>query len=178
MKFINKIVAALIEAWGEVKVQKARVILSLVGVTAAVAAMSTVMALGDLLEQSNREMSEAWEGREVTLHISAYKTDNSGTMAGADAYDMGQCVGPGCMSVSSDSDSDSSSAGGTAGDVETEAQARLHPGSARQRHASGGRSLQDHPLVARSQPLGTSRISVPGVQRTHQLWDGQRCAGR
>ena len=122
MKFINKIVAALIEAWGEVKVQKARVILSLVGVTAAVAAMSTVMALGDLLEQSNREMSEAWEGREVTLHISAYKTDNSGTMAGGDAYDMGQCVGPGCMSVSSDSDSDSSSAGGTAGDVETEAQ--------------------------------------------------------
>ena len=39
MGMLNQLIGALVEAWGEVKVQKARVILSLVGVTAAVAAM-------------------------------------------------------------------------------------------------------------------------------------------
>ena len=46
MGMLNQLIGALVEAWGEVKVQKARVILSLVGVTAAVAAMATVIALG------------------------------------------------------------------------------------------------------------------------------------
>lgn len=120
MKILNKIIAALIEAWGEVKVQKARVILSLVGVTAAVAAMSTVMAFGDLLEQSDREMSEAWEGREVTLHISAYQSDGDGsdygTMAGMDS-----CYGPGCVATSSD-DSASGDPGSAQASVEASAE--------------------------------------------------------
>ncbi|MGO1590922.1 ABC transporter permease [Ancrocorticia sp.] len=115
MKILNKLIAALIEAWGEVKVQKARVILSLVGVAAAVAAMSTVMALGDLLEQSTREMNEAWEGREVTLHISAYQEDPEGAMAGMDGMgfeDYGGCIGSGCVATSSDDDP-SEAGGGT-----------------------------------------------------------------
>lgn len=49
MNAASQILGALIEAWGEVKVQKARVVLSLVGVVAAVAAMTVVIALGDLL---------------------------------------------------------------------------------------------------------------------------------
>ena len=56
MNAVSQILGALIEAWGEVKVQKARVVLSLVGVVAAVAAMTIVIALGDLLLQSSREL--------------------------------------------------------------------------------------------------------------------------
>ncbi|WP_165216693.1 ABC transporter permease [Schaalia sp. ZJ1691] len=70
MRILNEIAGAVVEAWGEVKVQKARVILSLVGVVAAVTAMTTVIALGDLTVQSNMERMEAADGREVTLHVS------------------------------------------------------------------------------------------------------------
>lgn len=69
MNAISQILGALIEAWGEVKVQKARVVLSLVGVVAAVAAMTIVIALGDLLLQSSRELAELYEGRSVTLRL-------------------------------------------------------------------------------------------------------------
>ena len=62
MNAVSQILGALIEAWGEVKVQKARVVLSLVGVVAAVAAMTIVIALGDLLLQSSRELAELYEG--------------------------------------------------------------------------------------------------------------------
>lgn len=81
MRFLNQLVGALVEAWGEVRVQKARVVLSLVGVVAAVAAMSTVIALGDLIVQSNTEMMEAWSGRSVTLTLMPQKvqTDQDGS---------------------------------------------------------------------------------------------------
>ena len=69
----EQILGPIVEAWGEVKAQKARVILSLVGVVAAVAAMSTVIALGDLVLQSSREMMDAEMGRSVTLHVTASK---------------------------------------------------------------------------------------------------------
>lgn len=69
MNAVSQTLGALIEAWGEVKVQKARVVLSLVGVVAAVAAMTIVIALGDLLLQSSRELAELYEGRSVTLRL-------------------------------------------------------------------------------------------------------------
>ena len=69
MNALSQIVGALIEAWGEVKVQKARVVLSLVGVVAAVAAMTVVIALGDLILQSSRELAELYEGRSVTVRL-------------------------------------------------------------------------------------------------------------
>ena len=98
MGMLNQLIGALVEAWGEVKVQKARVILSLVGVTAAVAAMATVIALGDLLEQSQRELMESYSGREVTLHVNAYQTgEESGD--GGMASEFGSCVGPGCYAT-------------------------------------------------------------------------------
>ena len=43
------LVGSLTEAWGEVRVHKARVLLSLVGVFLAVLAMTTVTALGQIL---------------------------------------------------------------------------------------------------------------------------------
>ena len=84
MNAISQILGALIEAWGEVKVQKARVVLSLVGVVAAVAAMTVVIALGDLILQSSREMAELYEGRSVTLRLAPENSAASqGTLAGA-----------------------------------------------------------------------------------------------
>lgn len=84
MNAISQILGALIEAWAEVKVQKARVVLSLVGVVAAVAAMTVVIALGDLILQSSREMAELYEGRSVTLRLAPENSAASqGTPAGA-----------------------------------------------------------------------------------------------
>ena len=84
MRILSQIVGALVEAWGEVRVQKARVILSLVGVVAAVAAMSTVIALGDMVGQADKEMNEAFNGRDITLRLMPQKTgDGGGDTAGA-----------------------------------------------------------------------------------------------
>ena len=77
MNAASQILGALIEAWGEVKVQKARVVLSLVGVVAAVAAMTIVIALGDLLLQSSRELAELYEGRSVTLRLNPERSSNA-----------------------------------------------------------------------------------------------------
>ena len=84
MRILSQIVGALVEAWGEVRVQKARVILSLVGVVAAVAAMTTVIALGDIVGQADKEMNEAFTGRDITLRLMPQKTgDDGGDNAGA-----------------------------------------------------------------------------------------------
>lgn len=83
MNTLNQIIGALVEAWGEVKVQKTRVILSLVGVVAAVAAMSSVIAIGDMLVQVNKEMEEAYSGRSITLHVSASETSSDTGETGA-----------------------------------------------------------------------------------------------
>ena len=77
MNAVSQLLGALIEAWGEVKVQKARVVLSLVGVVAAVAAMTIVIALGDLLLQSSRELAELYEGRSVTLRLNPESSSNA-----------------------------------------------------------------------------------------------------
>ncbi|WP_022867318.1 ABC transporter permease [Schaalia vaccimaxillae] len=87
MKMLNQLIGALVEAWGEVKGQKSRVILSLVGVVAAVAAMSTVIALGDLMVQSSKEMLESSSGRATTLHVTVSKESSSSS--GESASDAG-----------------------------------------------------------------------------------------
>ena len=98
MNAVSQILGALIEAWGEVKVQKARVVLSLVGVVAAVAAMTIVIALGDLLLQSSRELAELYEGRSVTLRLTPESSSNApeGPAAGGpyqDASDPAAATG-------------------------------------------------------------------------------------
>ena len=98
MNAVSQLLGALIEAWGEVKVQKARVVLSLVGVVAAVAAMTIVIALGDLLLQSSRELAELYEGRSVTLRLNPESSSNAseGPAAGGpyqDASDPASATG-------------------------------------------------------------------------------------
>ena len=66
------LLGAFAEAWGEVRVHKARVVLSLVGVFLAVFAMTTVTALGLLIAQVQQEQGERAGGRPATIAVSAY----------------------------------------------------------------------------------------------------------
>ncbi|WP_222196108.1 ABC transporter permease [Modestobacter italicus] len=66
------LLGTLSEAWGEVRVHKARVLLSLVGVFLAVLAMTTVTALGQMAAQVQQEQGEASGGRTATIGVSAY----------------------------------------------------------------------------------------------------------
>ncbi|TPW70255.1 ABC transporter permease [Schumannella sp. 10F1B-5-1] len=67
MRFITSIAAALVEAWGELRVSRLRVMLSLIGVAVAVAALTAVTALGAVAEQSQREQQERYQGRPALL---------------------------------------------------------------------------------------------------------------
>lgn len=67
---ITSIVGALIEAKDELRIQRMRVLLSLVGVAAAVMAMTSVLAIGQIIAQAQEEMMERWVGRSTTVYIS------------------------------------------------------------------------------------------------------------
>ncbi|SNU00346.1 putative ABC transport system permease protein [Ruaniaceae bacterium KH17] len=66
---MTTIIGALIEARDELRIQKLRVLLSLVGVAAAVMAMTAVLAIGQMVAQAQREMMEQWAGRDTTLEV-------------------------------------------------------------------------------------------------------------
>ncbi|GAB3405647.1 hypothetical protein GCM10027515_19250 [Schumannella luteola] len=76
MRFLTAIAAALVEAWGELRVSRLRVMLSLIGVAVAVAALTAVTALGAVAEQSQREQQERYSGRPALL--SFQPTDTTG----------------------------------------------------------------------------------------------------
>jgi putative ABC transport system permease protein len=69
---VTGILGAVAEAWGEVRVHKSRVVLSLVGVFFAVLAMTTVTALGQMTAQASQEQSERYGGRAATLAVQPY----------------------------------------------------------------------------------------------------------
>lgn len=62
------------EAWTELRTHKLRVILSLIGIAVAVAALTTVVALGEFQKQSALENQERWGGRIATIRIDAMNT--------------------------------------------------------------------------------------------------------
>jgi putative ABC transport system permease protein len=68
-------VGAVVEAWAELRIHRTRVLLALVGVAVAVCALTTVVGLGAVAEQAQREFSERGGGRPATLSISAYAPD-------------------------------------------------------------------------------------------------------
>lgn len=71
-------VGSLAEAWDEVRVHRARVVLSLVGVVLAVFAMTVVTAAGFLLRQIVLEQTERSMGRDTTVNISAFPSPDAG----------------------------------------------------------------------------------------------------
>lgn len=73
-------VGAVLEAWSEVRVHKARVLLSLIGVGVAVAALTTVVAGGSIATQAMTESLERSSGRPATIYLSAYN-DSTGQQA-------------------------------------------------------------------------------------------------
>ncbi|GAA2235273.1 ABC transporter permease [Herbiconiux moechotypicola] len=72
-------VGAVLEAWQELRVHRTRVLLSLIGVAVAVCSLTTVVALGAIVQQANEELSERSSGRPATLYVSAY-TNDGGTL--------------------------------------------------------------------------------------------------
>ncbi|QNG35388.1 ABC transporter permease [Geodermatophilaceae bacterium NBWT11] len=66
------LLGVLAEAWSEVRVHKARVVLSLVGVFLAVFAMTAVTALGLIVAQVQQEQAERYGGRPATISVSGY----------------------------------------------------------------------------------------------------------
>lgn len=66
------VLGVLAEAWGEVRVHKVRVVLSLVGVFLAVFAMTAVTGLGQIVAQVQQEQAERYGGRAATISVSGY----------------------------------------------------------------------------------------------------------
>ncbi|MDF2916828.1 MAG: ABC-type antimicrobial peptide transport system, permease component [Microbacterium sp.] len=71
-RFLAGLVGAVLEAWQELRVHRTRVLLSLIGVAVAVCSLTTVVALGGIVQQANAEMSERSTGRPATLYVAAY----------------------------------------------------------------------------------------------------------
>ncbi len=71
---MTRIFGAVLEAWEEIRVDRGRVILSLVGVAAAVWAMATVLALGQLIRAAGEHQLAQWDGKPGTVNIGVYST--------------------------------------------------------------------------------------------------------
>lgn len=72
MRVISGFVGAVAEAWAELRIHRTRVLLSLVGVAVAVAALTSVVGLGSIVQQATTETYERQSGRPATLYVSAY----------------------------------------------------------------------------------------------------------
>lgn len=78
---------ALVEAWAELRIHKMRVLLSLIGVGVAITAMTTVTAIGTVLEEVQTDIMESQGGRPGTVEVSIYPIDES---FWSDPYATGQ----------------------------------------------------------------------------------------
>jgi putative ABC transport system permease protein len=75
---MSVLVGSLIEAWDELRIHKLRVLLSLVGVAVAVAAMTSVLAIGQMLGQANTELTQKWNGRDAMLTVNVNASTERG----------------------------------------------------------------------------------------------------
>ncbi len=67
------LLASIVEAYGELRVHKSRILLSLIGVAFSVFALTAVMGGGGMLTSALIQSSESWAGRDTTLSV--YPTD-------------------------------------------------------------------------------------------------------
>ncbi|SLM93758.1 ABC transporter permease [Brachybacterium nesterenkovii] len=63
------LIASIVEAYGELRVSKGRILLSLLGVAFSVFALTTVMSGGQMLEQSLKQSVESFGGRPAVLTV-------------------------------------------------------------------------------------------------------------
>ena len=66
------VVSALVEAWQELRINKTRILLALVGVALSVAALTSVVGLGNLAREGFKASSEQNGGRAATLGIAVF----------------------------------------------------------------------------------------------------------
>ena len=76
-RLLSNVVGSFVEAWQELRIHKTRVMLSLIGVAVAVCAITTVVGLGAVAQQSNVEQNERSGGRSATLSLYASASDGS-----------------------------------------------------------------------------------------------------
>ena len=81
-RLISNVVGSFVEAWQELRIHKTRVMLSLIGVAVAVCAITTVVGLGAVAQQSIVEQNERSGGRSATLSL--YVSSGDGTPIDAD----------------------------------------------------------------------------------------------
>lgn len=75
MQVVTGALGSMLEAWQELRIHRTRVLLSLIGVAVAVCSLTTVIALGTILQQSTAELNERMSGRPATLYVSASTAD-------------------------------------------------------------------------------------------------------
>ena len=102
---------ALVEAWAQLRIGKLRVLLSLVGVAAAVAAMTFVIALGQVSVDAINTVSQKYTGRQgtVTINVSPTGQGLDQALQADDAPESSTGADSGASGGSSDG------AGGTSG---------------------------------------------------------------
>ncbi|TFC62537.1 ABC transporter permease [Cryobacterium sp. TMB1-7] len=76
-RLLSNVVGSFVEAWQELRIHKTRVMLSLIGVAVAVCAITTVVGLGAVAQQSIVEQNERSGGRSATLSLYAGSNDGS-----------------------------------------------------------------------------------------------------
>ncbi|WP_308287576.1 ABC transporter permease [Cryobacterium sp. 1639] len=82
-RLLSNVVGSFVEAWQELRIHKTRVMLSLIGVAVAVCAITTVVGLGAVAQQSIVEQNERSGGRSATLSL--YVSTSDGSAVDADA---------------------------------------------------------------------------------------------
>ncbi|MBC7723413.1 MAG: ABC transporter permease [Burkholderiaceae bacterium] len=87
-RFFTGIVGAVVEARAELRIHRTRVLLSLIGVAVAITALTTVVGLGAIAQQSTLESMERGGGRAATLSAYTY----SATGAAIDSATLSAAV--------------------------------------------------------------------------------------
>jgi|GEM_PF-121915 len=67
--FVSGLVGSVVEAWDEVRINRTRVLLSLIGIGVAVCALATVVGAGSVFGQAQVEQFEKSSGRPATLSV-------------------------------------------------------------------------------------------------------------
>ncbi|WP_120522166.1 ABC transporter permease [Arthrobacter celericrescens] len=67
---MSGVVGALVEAWQELRINKVRILLALFGVALSVAALASVVGLGDLAREGYKVQAERSQGRTATVALS------------------------------------------------------------------------------------------------------------
>ncbi|WP_172120269.1 ABC transporter permease [Actinomyces faecalis] len=91
--FLTGVAGALVEAWAQLRIGKLRVMLSLIGVAVAVAAMTFIIAFGQVSSAVQQELVEKWAGRPGTVEIMVSPVSDTGDGAAAGGPDLAARAG-------------------------------------------------------------------------------------